>query len=297
MHAARQVIQLSDLPAVRFGDATRGPQQHLILAAELEHRLANPDELVRRAEIPAKQRDDPLPIPVQHRQALACPAHRKDPLAVLAPLNRTTVSQEPILAERRRVADRVDLKEILVIAAKPHHPASQLHRVSDTRITRHRMNLQQLTHKIADHAIGVIGMQDHLHDMPDRTLEQNDKIPRRARHRHHAQLLDDRPRRARPLRALAVTQEPARPQPPIDLHPQLRQIALHARSSQPHMPLNIIVTVRRGNHDLPQQLDRKITHDLAEIPPLNIASIRHPVILAPPPERCAHRRPDCRRRH
>lgn len=63
VHTAREVIELFDLPAVRLGDAALGPQQNLLLAPELGHRLADPDELVRRAQIPTKQRDDRLPSP------------------------------------------------------------------------------------------------------------------------------------------------------------------------------------------------------------------------------------------
>jgi hypothetical protein len=83
--------------------------------------------------------------------------------------------------------------------------------------------------------------------------------------------------------------EPTGAQPAIDLRPQLRQVALLACRGQPHMPLDIIVTVSRGGHDLPQHLRRKIAHDLAEIHPLTTASARHPAILAPPPERRAPR--------
>jgi hypothetical protein len=84
VHTARQVIQLRDLPTVRLGDAALGPQQNLLLAPELGHRLADPDELVRCAEIPTEQRDDRLPVSIEHREPLAGPAHREDPLAVPA---------------------------------------------------------------------------------------------------------------------------------------------------------------------------------------------------------------------
>jgi hypothetical protein len=47
VHTAREVIELLDLPAVRLGDAAPGPQQNLLIAPELGHRLAHPYELVR----------------------------------------------------------------------------------------------------------------------------------------------------------------------------------------------------------------------------------------------------------
>jgi hypothetical protein len=90
--------------------------------------------------------------------------------------------------------------------------------------------------RCASRASARHGVHDHLHDMPDRTLDQDDEIPRRRGRGNQAQLLDDRPRRARPLRALPVSQEPPRPQPTIDLRAKLGQITPLARRGQPHMP-------------------------------------------------------------
>ncbi len=54
------------------------------------------------------------------------------------------------------------------------------------------------------------------------------------------------------------------------------------------MPLDVIVAVRGGGHDLPEHVRRKVAHDLPEIPQLTTASARHPAILAPRPERRTH---------
>jgi hypothetical protein len=49
------------------------------------------------------------------------------------------------------------------------------------------------------------------------------------------------------------------------------------------MPLDIVVTVSRGRHNLPQHLGRKIAHDLPEILPLTTASACHRASSHPRP--------------
>lgn len=224
----------------------------------------------------------------RHARYPTRPAHRKHPVPVVALGDRATIGQEPALAERAGVSNRIDLEEILLVAAEAHHPRGELHRIGDPRITRLGVDLQELAREIPDRPVGVVGAHDHLHDMPDRTLGQDDNVPRRRGRGNQAQLLNDRPRRACPLRALPVSQEPPRPQPTIDLRPKLRHLTPHARRGQPHMPLDVIVAVGRGGHDLPEHLRRKVAHDLPEIPPLTTASAHHPAILAPRPERRTH---------
>jgi hypothetical protein len=75
--------------------------------------------------------------------------------------------------------------------------------------------------------------------MPDRALEQHDEILRRRSHGDRPQLLYDRPRRMRPLRTLAVSQEPPCSQSTIDLLAQRCQVAVFARRSQSHVSLDI----------------------------------------------------------
>ncbi len=151
------------------------------------------------------------PRPVEDRQPLACPADREDPLAVLTRFDRAPVGQQPGLAERGAVPNRIDLEEVLVVAAEAHHPRRELHRVGDTGVARLRVDLEELAREIPDRPVGVVGAHDHLHDMADRALDQDDKLLRRRGCRSRAQLLNYGPCRARPLRALPVPKEPPVP--------------------------------------------------------------------------------------
>jgi hypothetical protein len=100
-------------------------------------------------------------------------------------------------------------------------------------------------------------------------------VRRRRGRGNRAQLVNYRPPRACPLRALPVPQEPPRPQPTIDLRTQLRQVALLTRRHQPHVSLNVIVAVGRGGHDLPEHLGRKVAHDSPEIRHRHAAPVSH----------------------
>jgi hypothetical protein len=57
-------------------------------------------------------------------------------------------------------------------------------------------------------------------------------------------------------RALAIVEEPACAQAPIHLRPQLRQTACDASRDQPHLPLDVSVTVDRRGDDRAQLVDR-----------------------------------------
>jgi hypothetical protein len=117
--------------------------------------------------------------PFEHRQPLASPPDREDLLAVLALLDRAPVGRQSTLAEGAGVPDGIDLEEVLVIAAEPHHPRRELHRVCDPCVARLRVDVQELAREIADRPVGVVGVHDRLHDMPDCTLDQDDKLLRR----------------------------------------------------------------------------------------------------------------------
>ncbi len=281
VYIAREVVEPFDLPTVGLGDATVCPREYLLLAPQLRHRLAHPDELARRTEIPAKQRHNRLPVTIEDGQALARPAHREGPLPVPAFIDRTTVRQEPTLTEGVRISNRIDLEEVLVLAAETHHPCRELHRIGDARVTDLGVNVKQFAHEIADRPVGIVGVHDHLHDMPDRTLHQDDKILRRRRRGSQTQLFHDRPRGSCPLRALAISEEPPRPQPTIHLGPKLRQVACLARRRQPHMPLDVVMPVGSRDDDLMQNLGREVAHHLPEILPLTSCSAHHAAILAP----------------
>jgi hypothetical protein len=105
--------------------------------------------------------------------------------------------------------------------------------------------------EIRDRPVGVIGPQDHLDDVPDRALQQYDEIDRWCARHGDPQLIDDLPRRARPLRTLAVAEKSPRPQPPVDLAAQLHQITARARRRKTHMTLDIRVAVDRLHEHRP----------------------------------------------
>jgi hypothetical protein len=90
-----------------------------------------------------------------------------------------TVRGQPFLAERVLVADGVDLEQILTDKPEADHPRGQPHRVRYPAVARGRVNVKQLAHQVADRAIGIIGVLDHLHHMADRPLQQLDQLGRR----------------------------------------------------------------------------------------------------------------------
>jgi hypothetical protein len=147
VHLAGEVVERGDLPAAGFGDPATRPRKNVLVAAELSHRLADSDELMRRAEVCAEQRDDRLRVSVEHGEALARPAHRERPV-VVAPCDRVTVGGESGLAERRDIADRIDLEEVLVLAAEAHHPGGELVRIGDARVADLRVQVQQFAREI-----------------------------------------------------------------------------------------------------------------------------------------------------
>ena len=81
--------------------------------------------------------------------------------------------------------------------------------------------------------------------MRDPALEQLHKLPGRTDAHRLLELGHHRSRRARPLHALPVAEETARPQPAIHLGTQRPQIAARARRDQPHPPLDILVRAAR----------------------------------------------------
>jgi hypothetical protein len=129
------------------------------------------------AEVPAKQRDDSLGVAVEHSEPLARPPHR-EPLASVGVtlLDRTPVGGEAVLAERRAVADGIDLEEVLVVAAEAHHPLGERQRVGDPRGAYLCVQIEQLAGEIADRPVRVIGVHDHLHDVPGCSLDEGDQL-------------------------------------------------------------------------------------------------------------------------
>lgn len=89
-------------------------------------------------------------------------------------------------------------------------------------------------------------------NVPDRPLQQPHQRPRRRRLDRPLELGDNRLRGARPSCALAIVEEPARAQSPIHLRAQLRQTVRAASRDQPHLALDVRVTVDRRRDDLAQ---------------------------------------------
>lgn len=107
-------------------------------------------------------------------------------------------------------------------------------------------------------------MLDHLHDVPEGALEQQDEISRRRAGDDEPQLIDDRLRRARPLRALPVGEKPPSPQASIDLAPQPHQVAGRARRHETQMTLEIRMTIDRRREHRPQLADRQVLREQRE---------------------------------
>lgn len=263
--AAYEVVELRDLPAIGLLDPATRPEENLVVAAQLGHRLADPDELIRRAEVAAEQRDDRLTVPVEHRQALTCPFHREVVLAVGALRDRASVHGQTAISQSIRVTDGVDLEEVLIVAAEPHHPARELDRIGDPGVAHARMQLQKLTREIADGPVGVVSATDHPHDAPNRTLQQRHEITRRRPLHRQPQHLDDRAGSLCPLRALPIPEKPARAQPAINLRTQLGEIASRTRRRQPNLTLDVHMTIAGRHQQRPHLLDPKPADDLAEL--------------------------------
>ena len=171
VNGTRQVVQLGGLPSVGLRDATGRPGQRLVISPKLGHRLCDPHEPVRGAQVPTQQFHDRVNVTLQDGETLARVAGRER-VAARVGGDRLSIRSDPVLTERARVADRVDLEEVLVDEPEPDHPCGQLDRIGNPRITRKRVHDQQLPRHITDQPGGVIRMQDHLDDMTDRTLQK-----------------------------------------------------------------------------------------------------------------------------
>ena len=97
---------------------------------------------------------------------------------MLACRHRLPVRGQAYLAERVLVADGVDLEQILIDKPEADHPPGQPDRLRHAAIARGRVHLKQLSRQVADRAVGVIGVFDHLHHVADRSLKQLDQLGR-----------------------------------------------------------------------------------------------------------------------
>ncbi|MGH2947205.1 MAG: hypothetical protein ACRDPC_13275 [Solirubrobacteraceae bacterium] len=256
VHTTRKVIHLRELPAAGLRDAAFRPRQRLVVKAELTHRLGDANELVRGRQIPTEQPHDRVDVAVEDREPLARIANGER-VAVAAGADGVAIRGHPGVTERPRVPNRIDLEEVLIVELEADHPRGQIDRLRHADIARPGVQRQQLAGQIPDQPVGVVGMHDHLDDVSDRPLQQLDQRPRRGLVDGLLQFGDDRPSGAGPSRALAVAEESARAKTPIHLRAQLRQTARAATDDQPHLPLDITVTIDRRRDDLPQLIDRQ----------------------------------------
>ena len=79
------------------------------------------------------------------------------------------------------------------------------------------MHIEQVAGQVANHAVRVVGMEDHLDHMPDRPLNQRDQLCRGSLGQYAADRLDDRSRFDRPGSALVVTEKAPGAQSRVDL--------------------------------------------------------------------------------
>jgi hypothetical protein len=154
----------------RVSALPRCPGQRVVIASELGHRFGDPHEPVWGTQVPTRQCHDRVDVTVQDGETLARVAGRERVVA-WAEGDRLSIGSDPFFSERTRVADGVDLEEVLVGEAESDHPRGQFARIGDPRITRQRVHGQQLSRYITDQSGGVICMQDHLDDMADCALQ------------------------------------------------------------------------------------------------------------------------------
>ncbi len=219
---------------------------------------------MRPREIASEQRHDRFAVTVQHGQPFAR-VPRREPALVLLRVQQSAKLRQAGLAQSGLVADRIGLEEILIGEAKADHPPRELDRIRHPGIARASVQLQQIASEIADHARGVVSPGlDHLDNVPDPPLEQLDQLPGRTGIDRCTELDHHRSRRARPLHAVAVVKEPARPQPAIDLSPQRPQIAAGPRRDQSHPPLDILMPLRGPGQHLAQLVRRELLDELIE---------------------------------
>ncbi len=263
MHLARQVVQPGHLPAAGLRDSANGPRQHLVVQLELAHRLSDADELVRTRQVPAEQPDQLVDIAVEDREPLARVPNRER-VSALVLGDGSPVRGDAFLTECARVADRIGLEEVLLDEPEPNHPTRERHRVRDARITRASVQVQHLGGQAPDQTVGVVSVQDHLHQVADRPLQQLHQRARRRRLHGALELGDDRPSRHRPARAFPIVEKPAGPEPTVHLGAQLREIACGATGDQTDVPFDIAVLVDRRQHDLTELVLRQPGDELLD---------------------------------
>lgn len=202
-------------------------------------------KLVRPAQVTAQQHDKGLRVAVEHGQTfLGVRGGERVATTSFDPvLHLAAVRRKPELTQGAGVADRVHLEEVLVVEAEPDHPVGQLDRVCISGVARPGMQLEQFTSQVANQPVGIVRLEYHLHDVPDRPLDQQHQLGRGGRANCLADRLHDGPCLHGPAAALPVAEVPARPQSAVDLRFQLGEIPRPAGRRQADSPSHVLVTL------------------------------------------------------
>ena len=248
MKRAGEVIEVGDLPAARLLDAACRPVKREVGPVEFHHRLGDALELVRSGQIAAQKPHEPVDVTVEDGQPLVRVSSGEGTRAG-ALGDGLAVRPQAVLAQRICVAHRVDLEEVLILKPEADHPPRELGRIGDPGIARLGMDAQQFVRDVADQSRGIVGLQDHLDDMADRSLHELDQLTRRGIRGHLVQLGDDRPRGMRPGHALAVVEEATGAKPLVDRGAQSSKVPVGACRDESHDALDVVVALDcRADH-------------------------------------------------
>jgi hypothetical protein len=105
-----------------------------------------------------------------------------------------------------------------------------------------------------DRPVGVVGMQDHLHEVLRGALQQHDQLRRRPRRDLAGQRVDHRRGIRRPSRRRPVIEMASRPQPVIDRGTQHRQPVIAVRRRETNGLRHGLVLFGGSHQQLPRQV-------------------------------------------
>ncbi|HEV7178119.1 MAG TPA: hypothetical protein VGN29_21685 [Solirubrobacteraceae bacterium] len=257
------VVEPADLPTIGLRDSSRRPFQHQVIPAELCHRLGDVEELERVGQIATVKPNDHLDVPVKDRQPLTHIANCVG-VGVVNLVDRQAIRHHSRVAQRGCISHRIDLEEILVTETKPDHPGCQLVRLGDSRVTGARMEIQEVSHQIADQTRGVVGMEHDLHDVRHRALQQLDELAGRLGPYRFLELSNDRASRLRPFHARPIIEKPTCSKRAIDLPTESPKVAISPGRCQPHSSGDVVVSLGRIKNELNQLLSRERIHHLVK---------------------------------
>jgi hypothetical protein len=107
------------------------------------------EELERVRQIAAMEPRNRIDVLIENRKPFAHIAKSERP-SVVDLLDRIPIRSHPRLSQRRGIAHRINLEEVLITEPEPNHPGRKLDRITDTRAARARVKIEQVPHQIAD---------------------------------------------------------------------------------------------------------------------------------------------------